>query len=76
MYSLTGSPGAFIQIFTSLCLSQVKEQLTENLHLYNYNPTSFTCNGQLFSCIANRSAIIDESLTEYGINLNFRHHLN
>lgn len=76
MYNLTKSPKALFRIFTSLCLSQVKEQLTENLVYSTSNPTSFMCDGQLFSYVPNRSLIVDESLSEYGIELNFNHSYN
>ena len=76
MYKLAKTSGSFIQIFTRLCLSQVKEQLTENLVQYSPNPASFICDGQLFSFVHNRSLILDESLAQYGINLNFRANFN
>ena len=76
MYKLANSPNSIVQIFTSLCLSQVKEQLTDNLILYRTQPTSFICDGDLFTFIHNRSIILDESLAEYGVNLNFRHIFN
>ncbi len=76
MHRLTKSPYAIVQIFTSLCLSHVKEQLNENLIYGDSNPASFMCDGQLFSFIPNRSLVLDESLTEYGINLNFRDRFN
>ncbi|MCW3092780.1 MAG: hypothetical protein JWP81_3849 [Ferruginibacter sp.] len=76
MYRLAKSPGSLIQIFTSLCLSHVKEQLTENLIQTRENPTSFAMNGQLFTYIHNRSIILDESLLKYGIELNLRDSLN
>ena len=76
MYRLTKSNVAIIRIFTSLCLSQVKEQLPENLIYFTSNPASFICDGELFSFIPNRSLVLDESLTEYGINLNFRESFN
>lgn len=76
MYRLGKSPDSIIQIFTSLCLSQVKDQLTENLLCSGSNPTSYIFNDHLFSFIPNRSLILDESLVDYGINLNFRDILN
>ena len=76
MYRRIKSNDSIVQIFTSLCLSQVKEQLTENLVQYSPNPASFICDGQLFSFVHNRSLILDESLAQYGINLNFRANFN
>lgn len=70
------SPDAIIQIFNSLCLSHVKEQLTENLSWFSNNPTSFICNDQLFTFAHNKSFILDESLTQYGIDINFSNLLN
>ena len=70
------SPDAIIQIFNSLCLSHVKEQLTENLSCIGNNPTSFICNGELFTFAHNKSFILDESLNEYGIDINFSDLLN
>ena len=72
MYRFTKSPDSIVQIFTSLCLSQVKEQLPENLIYVGTNPASFICNGHLYSFVHNRSLILDESPDEFfGINLNF-----
>lgn len=76
MYNLTKSPKALLNIFTTLCLSQVKEQLNENLVFGVSNPPSFVYNGQLFSYIHNRSVILDESLSEYGIDLAVCHKWN
>lgn len=76
MYSFIKSSDAIFQIFTSLCLSQVKQQLTENLTSCSADPANFTCNGRHFSFIPNKSLILDESLTEYGINLSFRDRFN
>ncbi len=70
------SPEAIIQIFNSLCLSHVKEQLTENLSHFNDNPASFISNGHLYAFAPNRSFILDESLIQYGIDLNFSDMLN
>jgi hypothetical protein len=70
MYRLTKSPDSIVQIFTSLCLSQVIEQLPENLIYTGTNPASFICNGQLFSVIHNRSLILDESLDEFELDFN------
>lgn len=76
MYRLAKSADSIVQIFTSLCLSQVKEQLTENLIYCNSNPSSFIHEGHLYSFVQNRSLILDDSLVEYGINLNFRDTFN
>lgn len=75
MYRLAKSSDSIIQIFTSLCLSHVKEQLPENLIYFGINPASFICNGHLYSFIHNRSLVLDEFLYayeyKYAINLNF-----
>ena len=76
MYNLAKSPKALLNIFKTLCLSQVKEQLTENLVFGVSNPPSFVYNGQLFSYIHNRSIILDDSLSEYGIDLGLFHKYN
>ena len=70
------SPDQVFKIFSKLCLSQVKEQLTENLVFGVSNPPSFVYNGQLFSYIHNRSIILDDSLSEYGIDLGLFHKYN
>ena len=70
------SPDAIVQIFNNLCLSHVKEQLTENLTYFGYNPGSFICDGQLYTIAPNKSFILDESLSQYGININFSNMLN
>lgn len=69
MYMLAKSNDSIIQIFTKLCLSQVKEQLTENLIYTVLNPESFTSNGQLYSFTDNESVIFDETLQEFSIDL-------
>jgi hypothetical protein len=71
MYRLAKSPDSIIQIFTSLCLSQVKEQLPENLMYFGINPVSFIYDSDLYSFIHNKSIILDESVYEYAVNLNF-----
>lgn len=76
MYNFTKSPNALLNMFTTLCLSQVKEQLTENLVFGVSNPPSFVLNGQLFSYIHNRSIILDDSLSEYGIDFGIFHKCN
>ena len=70
------SPDGIIQIFNSLCLSQVKEQLIENLSYFAINPDSFICNGHLYTISGNKSFILDESLNQYGIDINFSNLLN
>ncbi|MEO5890241.1 MAG: hypothetical protein ABIQ31_08310 [Ferruginibacter sp.] len=52
-----------LKIFTSLCFSQVKEQLPENLIYRCSNPASFICKGNLFALANNRSFLPDELLT-------------
>ena len=67
MFMLAKSTESFVQIFINLCLSQVKEQLTENLIYSIFNPQSFICDGHLYSIVHNRSVILDESLPEYDV---------
>ncbi len=69
MRKFTHSPNAIIQMFTSLCLSQVKEQLIDNLSCSTSNPESFVLNGNLFIFAHNKSFIIDESLENYGCGI-------
>ena len=68
MYKLAKSPGAIIHIFTRLCLSQVKEQLPENLIYFVSNPISFICKGHLYSFLDNLS-FLEEPIYEDAINL-------
>lgn len=70
------SPNAILQIFTSLCLSQVKEQLIDNLACSTSNPESFVLNGNLFVFSHNKSFIVDESLKYYGCGLEVCNGLN
>ena len=69
MYKLAKSPEAIIHIFTRLCLSQVKEQLPENLIYFGSNPISFICKGHLYSFLDNLSLILEEPIYEDAINL-------
>ena len=69
MFLLAKSPDSLIRIFTRLCLSQVKEQLTENLIYTVLNPESFICNGHLYCFIHNKSVILDETLPGYEISM-------
>ena len=71
MYRLAKSPDSIIQIFTSLCLSHVKEQLTENLIYIGSNPPSFICDEQLYVFIHNKTLMLEESMDENMINLGF-----
>ena len=64
-------PQAVFGMFTSLCLSQVKEQLTENLQYYNPNPPSFICGGDLFVVSPNESFIKDEIEESYGLKIKY-----
>ncbi len=70
------STNAIIQIFTSLCLSQVKEQLIGNLCCSSSNPVSFVLNGNLFVFTHNKSFIVDESLKDYGCGIEVCNGLN
>lgn len=76
MSKLTQSPASLIKIFTNLCLSQVIEQLNENVSHFVANPESFVMDGELFIIAPNKTFILDDSLTEYGIQLNFSRTLN
>jgi len=65
--------GSVIDIFTNLCLSQVKEQLTENLLYFNPNPPSFIYNGHLFTFSPNQTFISSEPFPGCELNLKFNH---
>lgn len=71
MLKFTKLPTAVFGMFTSLCLSQVKEQLTENLHYYNPNPPSFICDNNLFVVAPNESFIKDEIEESYGLKIKY-----
>ena len=60
------SSSKIVRIFTDLCLSQVKEQLTENLTYFNANPPSFILDGNLFAYTINQSFLNPESLNNFG----------
>ena len=60
------SSSEIVRIFTDLCLSQVKEQLTGNLTYFNTNPPSFILAGNLFAYTINQSFINSESLNNFG----------
>ena len=76
MFLLTTFPKKAIQICESLCLSQVKEQLIENLIYFNNNPQSFIYNGQLFAFTNNRSFFSDDAFTGNFASLKFTHSFN
>lgn len=76
MRKLTPSSRSIVQIFTSLCLSQVKEQLIYNLACSTSNPESFLLNGDLFVFTHNKSFIVDESLKDYGCGIEVCNGLN
>ncbi len=76
MRKFTHSPNAIIQMFTSLCLSQVKEQLVYNLACNSTNPESFVLDGNLFVFTHNKSFILDESLKNYGCGIEVCNNLN
>ena len=73
---LAKSPRAIVQIFTCLCLSQVKEQLIENLVYTGRNPVSFILNNELYTFIQNDSLILDVSFAEFETDLNFHNRYN
>ncbi|MDO9375968.1 MAG: hypothetical protein V4725_11565 [Bacteroidota bacterium] len=64
-------PTSVFGIFTSLCLSQVKEQLTENIHYYTPNPPSFICDGHLFVVAPAETFIKDEIEESYGLKIKY-----
>ncbi|MEJ7589888.1 MAG: hypothetical protein WKI04_20230 [Ferruginibacter sp.] len=72
MYRLAKSSNNFIDIFITLCLCQVKEQLNENLVYLYTNPPSFTCNGDLFTYMDNELLLLEEANNEDGYNLDFQ----
>jgi len=76
MFRLTRFPKTAIEICTSLCLSQVKEQLIENLIYFNNNPQSFIYNGELFAFTNNRSFFVDDSVQGSCLSLKFTHSFN
>jgi hypothetical protein len=76
MFRLRKFPKTAIEICTTLCLSQVKEQLVENLIYFNGNPQSFIYNGQLFAFTNNRSFFADDSLSGNFSSLKFTHSFN
>ena len=76
MFSFKKFPQAAMNMFTSLCLSQVKEQLPENLIYFNGNPKSFVHNGHLFVFDDNRAFYADESFDNRFSNLKFTHSYN
>ena len=76
MRKFAHSPSAIIQMFTSLCLSQVKEQLFDNLAYNSANPESFVLDGNLFVFTHNKSFILDESLKDYGCGIEICNGLN
>ena len=49
MSQLIKCPDWAFKIFASLCYSQVKEQLPENIFFPHTNPPSFVCNGHLYA---------------------------
>ena len=71
MLKFTRLPNAVFEMFKSLCLSQVKEQLTENLQFFNPNPPSFICDGHLFVVCPNESFIKDEIQESYGLKIKY-----
>lgn len=71
MFKLTIYPGAAISLFTSLCLSQVKEQLPENLVYFNTNPESFIWNGELYVHTHNQTIIDLDLQPGHGLHLKF-----
>ena len=71
MLKFTRLPHAVLGMFKSLCLSQVKEQLIENLQYYNPNPPSFICDGHLFVVSPNESFIKDEIEESYGLKIKY-----
>jgi len=76
MFRLTKFPKTAIEICTSLCLSQVKEQLIENLIYFNNNPQSFIYNGELFAFTSNRSFFTDDLVQGTYSSLKFTHSFN
>lgn len=73
---MTNLQNSVVDLFKDLCLSQVKEQLTENLIYFNPNPTSFICNGHLFAITSNKAFITDKMHPGYGLKLKFNYTFN
>ncbi len=49
------------------------EQMIES---FQENQTSFNFQGNRFHILPNRSFVVDESLAQYGINVNYKDKLN
>ena len=71
MIRLTKFPKAAIGLFNNLCLSQVKDQLFENLLYCNSNPPGFVFEGQLFAFADNCFILSENPVAASGSNLMF-----
>ena len=69
MLSITRFQKILTGLFNNLCLSQVKEQLSENLLYDNASPESFVCKGELFLFTDHR-LIIENGSDRFGSFLN------
>lgn len=70
MYPLNSHPDWVFKLLTTLCIGQVKEQLSDNLNSYPTNPPCFIFNGQLFAYTNSRLLIADEFETEFAMQVN------
>lgn len=76
MFRFSNYPNTVVGMFTTLCLSQVKEQLPENLVYLNGNPPSFMMNGHLFAFTDNQTFISSDPHPGCGFNLHFNYSYN
>lgn len=75
MYRFTHYTQWIISIFSFFCLVQVRSWFDEIIDSYNDRKNSFTWGGLRYSIMPNRAFIVDQSLEQYGIKVNF-HELN
>jgi hypothetical protein len=68
-------PHWVITIFSLLCLVQVRTWFEELVENFQQAKNNFNWLGQRFSILPNRSFIVDESLSIYGIKVS-QHTLN
>lgn len=70
MKHFNSCPGWAFKILTSLCISHIKQQLSENLIYEPTNPHCFVLNGDLFAYTNNRLLIADEAETGFAMLVN------
>lgn len=67
MFHFSKKPLSLVDIYSTLCLSQVKDQLLENLVYITPNPPSFVYNGHLFVYTTNKAIMESEPHPEMGL---------